>query len=147
MVRILASFSACCVPYIAITPSRGNMKLFVLATIAAFTRLSACQCTLSIPSCGQNCITEAVGVVGCEETDYACQCTNQDEIGANGASCLLSNCNANDLSKCPFPHERYYSVCYRIVISPQIERQRRSGAISHRFLLFLRQRRRGVLVD
>lgn len=79
------------------------MKLSLL-TIAAAVGLASCQCVSSIPECAQSCLTIAAGSVGCGDTDYACQCTqdHQTEITNNATTCVLAACGEQTaLSKCP----------------------------------------------
>lgn len=80
------------------------MKLFLLTTIAAFAGLALCQCPSSIPECAQSCLTNAASSVGCGETDYACQCTDehQTDITNNATTCVLAACGEQTaLSKLP----------------------------------------------
>lgn len=78
------------------------MKLSLL-TLAAAVGLASCQCPSSIPECAQSCLTIAAGSVGCGETDYACQCTDdhQTAITTNATTCVLAACGEQTaLSRC-----------------------------------------------
>ncbi|KAG6357308.1 hypothetical protein INS49_015186 [Diaporthe citri] len=70
------------------------MQLSLLTTIAAFAGLAACQCPSSIPQCAQSCLTIGASSVGCGETDYTCQCTDQHQtdITSNATTCVLAAC-------------------------------------------------------
>jgi hypothetical protein len=70
-----------------------NMKLSLLA-LAAVAGLAASQCTSSIPECARDCLMIAAKSVGCSETDYTCQCTNQHQtdITTNATTCVLAAC-------------------------------------------------------
>lgn len=52
----------------------------------------------SLPECGVNCLSDASAAVGCDVTDYACQCNSYTEIEASSGTCLQTNCSATDVA-------------------------------------------------
>ncbi|KAK3935306.1 hypothetical protein QBC46DRAFT_397797 [Diplogelasinospora grovesii] len=38
------------------------------------------------------CLTSAASAIGCQPTDYACQCSSSAQLQSSAINCVLSNC-------------------------------------------------------
>lgn len=51
-----------------------------------------------MPSCSIPCLEAAATSAGCDETDYACQCENQQAVSMNATSCLTTSCSISNIT-------------------------------------------------
>ncbi|KAK0625818.1 hypothetical protein B0T14DRAFT_599335 [Immersiella caudata] len=80
-----------------------NMRFSTIAVtaFAAFASASplvkrqdvdTCPQVADIPECGATCIFAAFDDLGCAETDYACGCSQFDELRSKAALCVIGAC-------------------------------------------------------
>ena len=70
----------------------------ILAFVAAVAAQSAAELAAAIPACAKPALDEAAGSVGCEVTDYACQCgPKKEELTQLARPKVLEACNTDAL--------------------------------------------------
>jgi CFEM domain len=91
---ILASLLPLLATAKATTPSTKNIHAAILAK--------------QIPACATMCVSKAVKSVGCDPTDYSCQCAKMNTMGPVIHNCLKldATCKSRDLAR------MLYTICY-----------------------------------
>lgn len=75
------------------------MKIIFLVSASLFTAegvVQAADCLsvalTEIPSCAQSCFAQNAAMVGCDGTDFGCQCQNKAMLYAAIEPCVASGC-------------------------------------------------------
>ncbi|KLU85728.1 hypothetical protein MAPG_04748 [Magnaporthiopsis poae ATCC 64411] len=79
---------------------KGKMKFstsIVAASVAAFAGVAAAEDCVAlalkvIPSCAQTCFLTGAPTIGCQGTDFQCQCKNQPKLMAAVEGCVQKSC-------------------------------------------------------
>lgn len=49
-----------------------------------------------VPACALPCLIEGASAVGCDATNYACQCGKADQLTQAAGSCVDTSCSADE---------------------------------------------------